>query len=145
MRSCKRLYTAALHRFRPGPASDSLLVRPIQQLAQDVQTFDNEVVDRLVGLREQASAVSSTPNGEGHNGAASGKGIIHGSGRFGSVLERLADLLCGFEERLVLRGGSEGMQAGIKHLRALLLQIENLLAQPRYLILLIVATLVAIL
>jgi hypothetical protein len=145
LRGSKRLYTAALHRFWLDAAGDSLLVRPIRQLGQDIQTFDNEVVNRLVGLPEQASAVSSTLDGKKHEGTTPAKGITRANGLLGSVLEGLADLLYWFEERLVLRGGGEGLQTVIRHLGAILLQIESLLAQPRYLFLLILATLVVIL
>jgi hypothetical protein len=61
------------------------------------------------------------------------------------MLEWLADLLHWFEERLVLRGGGDGLQAGIEHLGGRLLQIESLLSRPRYLLLFIMATLVVIL
>jgi len=145
LRGRERLYTAALQRFWLDPAADSLLVRPTRQLAQDIQTFDDEVVNRLVGLPDQASALSSVTDRKERKRGARDAGITHASGLLGFLLESLADLLHWFEERLVLRGGGEGLEAGIRRLGAYLVQIESLLARPRYLLLLIMATLVVIL
>ncbi|MCG6862217.1 MAG: hypothetical protein LJE70_13220 [Chromatiaceae bacterium] len=145
LRGRKRLYTAALQRFWLDPAADALLVRPTRQLAQDIQAFDDEVVNRLVGLPDQAKALSSTADRGEHKPGTPDEGITQASGLLGSLLESLADLLYWFEKRLVLRGGGEGLEAGIRHLGSYLLQIESLLSQPRYLLLLIMATLVVIL
>jgi hypothetical protein len=60
-------------------------------------------------------------------------------------MDWLANRLSWFEERLVLRGGGEGLQAGIRRLSGYLKGIEELLSRPRYLLLLIMATLVVIL
>ena len=53
------LYTAALQRFWIEPIADWLLVKPTRSLAHDVQTFDQHVVNRLVGLPGSIGAVSS--------------------------------------------------------------------------------------
>jgi len=53
------LYTASLQRFWLDNLADWLLVRPTRALAQDTQAFDQQVVNRLVGLPGSASAVSS--------------------------------------------------------------------------------------
>jgi len=139
------LYNAALQRFWLDPATDWLLVQPTQQLARDVQTFDDEVVDRLAGLPAQTNAMSSISNKDGREGSVSFRWVSPVSGLLGILLDSLADLLHWIEQRLVLRGGGEGLQAGIRHLGSFLLQIEHLLSQPRYLLLLIMATLVVIL
>jgi hypothetical protein len=60
-------------------------------------------------------------------------------------MDWLASLLYWLEEHLVLKGGGEGLQAGIRLLGAYLQTIESLLSMPRYLFLLIAATLVVIL
>jgi len=145
LRDRKRLYNAALQRFWLDPAADALLVRPTRQLARDIQAFDDQVVDRLVGLPDQTSALSSMEDRGGRGPGTQAKGVTQASGLLGSLLESLADLLYWFEERLVLRGGGEGLEAGIRHLGGYLQQIEDLLSRPRYLLLLIMATLVVIL
>jgi hypothetical protein len=67
------------------------------------------------------------------------------TGLAGRVMSWLADLLYWFESRLVLRGGGEGLLKNLRRVGRLLLQIERLLAEPRYLIVLIVITFVVIL
>ena len=140
----RRLYTAALQRFWLDPIADWLLVRPTSQLARDVQAFDDEVVDRLVGLPSVGAVASTADSEQGQKGLTDERGTA-GRGILGSTMEWLANLLHWFEERLVLKGGGEGLLAGLRQLGGYLQQIEELLSMPRYLILLIVATFVVIL
>jgi hypothetical protein len=60
-------------------------------------------------------------------------------------METVAGLLHWFEEHLVLKGGDKGILNLIERLGGSLEKIEDLLSQPRYLILLILATMVVIL
>lgn len=145
LRERKRLYTASLQRFWLDPASDWLLLRPTEQLARDIQAFDDEVVNRLVGLPDQDSALSSLTEWEERKEGDPKKSIAHARGLVGSILAWLANLLYWFEEHLVLQGGGEGLHKGLHFLGSYLLQIEELLSRPRYLLLLIMATLVVIL
>ena len=62
----------------------------------------------------------------------------------GNLLQWIASSLYWFEERLVLRSGGEGLLKGINFLGRYIQQIENLLSNPRYLLLLIMATFVVI-
>jgi len=145
LQSRKRLYTAALQRFWLDPAADWLLAHPAKQLAQDIQAFDDEVVNELTGLPAQASAVSSLADWEERKAGAKSETPFRASGLLGSTMDWLASLLYWLEEHLVLKGGGEGLQAGIRLLGAYLQTIESLLSMPRYLFLLIAATLVVIL
>ncbi len=135
-----RLYNAAMQGFWLDPASDALLTRTTQAMARDLQTFDDQVVNRLVGLPSQARALASIET-EGDEAG----GFTRVGGLLGSLLEGLASGLHWFEERLVLRGGGEGLLGVIQVLGGYLQQVEDLLARPRYLMLLIMATLVVIL
>jgi len=139
------LYTAALQRFWLDPATDWLLVRPTQQLARDVQAFDDQVVSRLAGVPTQTSAGSSLADLASHKLGTRAQPLSRAGGLLGTGMEWLANLLYWFEERLVLRGGGEGLQRGIRHLGGYLERIEEMLGRPRYLLLLIMATLVVIL
>ncbi len=142
----RRLYNAALQGFWLDPAADALLTRPTLGLARDLQAFDDQVVHRLVGLPDQAQALSSVADWEarrGHGGAA--RGLARAPGLLGGVMEWLAGALYWFEERLVLSGGGEGLQRVLRLLGGYLLQVDELLTRPRYLMLLIMATLVVIL
>lgn len=142
------LYTAALQRFWLDPFADWLLVRPTEALARDLRAFDDQVVARAIGLPDQASALSSLAGWESPQRAGvpgSDAGLVHGRGILGRVLERTARLLHWFEEHLVLKGGGEGLLNAIARLGTLLNRVEGLLSQPRYLVLLILATFVVIL
>ena len=143
------LYNAALQRFWLDPLADWLLVRPTRYLARDVQNLDEQVVSRAVGLPAQDSELSAL-SGCG----VSGKGayvnlaegdIVGGRGILGRILEWAASVLHWFEEHLVLRGGGEGLVRAIQRIGAFAMQIEELLSQPRYLLLLIMATFAVIL
>ena len=59
-------------------------------------------------------------------------------------MQGLADILFWFEEHLVLKSGGEGLLKLLAIIGHYLLQIEVLLSQPRYLILLIMATFMVI-
>ena len=142
----ERLRTAALNRFWLEPITDWLLVRPTHALARDVDRFDETVVSRMVGLPEQEHAVSSLSDWEAQK-RLGGTGEVMGQGRglLGRAMEWLANMLHWFEERLVLRGGGEGLMNTLRHLGRYALRIERLLESPRYLMLLIMATFVVIL
>jgi NADH:ubiquinone oxidoreductase subunit 5 (subunit L)/multisubunit Na+/H+ antiporter MnhA subunit len=145
------LYTAGLRRFWLDSLADWLLVRPTQALAQDAQSFDYQVVNRLVGLPGSASAVSSLAQWEEIKSTQAGRvsgdsgDIGRGRGVVGRLMEAVAAALHWFEEHLVLKGGDEGIFYLVQRLGHGLIKIETLLSEPRYLILLIVITFVVIL
>ncbi len=143
------LYTTALHRFWLDHLTDWLFTKPTRSLARDVEEFDEHIVNRMVGLPVSASAISSLAQWDAERRSGSmvegDSGIVaHGRGLLGRFMGWLASLLYWFEERLVLRGGSEGLLAAIEHLGVYVKQVEELLSRPRYLLLLIMATLVVI-
>jgi len=144
----RRLHTAALQRFWLDPFADWLLVRPTASMARDVRAFDELVVTRAVGLPAQASAISSLAAWEAQKGeyANLAEGDIgRGRGVLGRLLEWAASVLHWFEEQLVLKGGGEGLVEAISRTGVLLNRVEALLSQPRYLLLLIMATFAVIL
>lgn len=143
-----RLYQAALQRFYLDPITDTLLVRPILSLARDIQYFDEQVVTRVVGLPAYTRSVSSLAQWEAMKQRATEsdeRGAGPATGVAGRLMTWLADQLHWFESRLVLRGGGEVLTRNLSRVGRLLLQIETLLSEPRYLIALIVMTFVVIL
>lgn len=138
----QKLYTAALQRFWLEHLSDWLLVRPTQQLARDVRNLDDNVVSRLVGLPESAVVPAfMVASGEEMNQDR----IVRGSGLAGAFLEWIALKLHRFESRLLFQGGDSRLNRMLALIGSYLLAMEGLLSQPRYLLLLIMATLVVIL
>jgi NADH:ubiquinone oxidoreductase subunit 5 (subunit L)/multisubunit Na+/H+ antiporter MnhA subunit len=139
------LYTAALQRFWLDPISDWLLVRPVSQLADDVRAFDERVVERLVGLPAETSALATLSDLEAQRQGDAGDPLAPGRGLLGGLMEWAAAWLHWFEERLVLHGGGEQLKGLLAELAQGLMRMEDLLGRPRYLLLLILGTLVAIL
>ncbi len=131
------LYNAALRRFWLDPISDAVLVKPTCSLATDLQNFDERVVNRMVGL-PMASRGAETGSHDSPGLIGQGRGVV------GRLMESLARALHWFEEHLILKGGGEGLIAGIQHVGKYIQQVEILLSQPRYLILVIAVTFVVI-
>lgn len=129
------LYNAALRRFWLDQISDATLLKPTRSLAVDVQNFDEYVVNRMIGLPNKHALLSTvgTPGNIGQ-----------GRGAIGRLMEVVARALHWFENQLILKGGGEGLIAGIQHLGKYMQQVEALLSQPRYLILLVAVTFVVV-
>ena len=143
------LYTASLQRFWLDHLADWLLVRPVKSIAHDTDRFDELIVNRLVGLPEQTTAITSIVDWEEKKSTASAdesdkKQVTRAHGVAGKIMEGLADMLYWFEEHLVLKGSGDGLLKLLRLIGRYLLQIEVLLSHPRYLILLIMATFVVI-
>ncbi len=145
------LYTAALQRFWIEHMTDWLLVRPTEALARDTQAFDQQVVNRLVGLPGSIGAVSSLAQWEKQKHARSMQldgdsgDIGKGQGAAGKLMEWIASILHWFEEHLVLQGGEEGIQRILLHAGSVLVKVDELLSRPRYLLLMLLVTFVVIL
>lgn len=132
----QRLYTAALQRFWLETLTDRLLTQPTRALARDMQAIDENVVSRLVGMPEAQRAAELL---------AEDRQVVRGRGLAGGMLVWVADRLDRFEQRLVLQGGEGRLGQGLARLGDWLKFVEGLLEQPRYLLVLIMATVVVIL
>ncbi|MCU7923853.1 MAG: hypothetical protein KZQ88_14280 [Candidatus Thiodiazotropha sp. (ex Dulcina madagascariensis)] len=142
------LHRAALQRFWVDPLSDALLVRPTVSLARDIQYFDEQVITRVVGLPAYTRSVSSLSQWEAlkqRTAVADSASAGYGTGVAGKAMTWLANALYWFESHLVLHGGGEGLLKNLHRIGGLLERVEQLLTEPRYLIVLIVATFVVIL
>ncbi len=130
-----RLYTAALQRFWLEPLADRLLTRPTQALARDARALDENVISRMVGL----------PAGQRAAALLGDNSVIAGRGLAGRTLAWVADHFDRFEQHLLLQGGGGRLGAGLHQLGQIFKQVEALLEQPRYLLLMVMATLAVIL
>jgi hypothetical protein len=133
---CHRLYTAALQRFWLEPLTDRLLTQPTLALARDMRALDETVVSRLLGMPATQRAAELLAGREE---------VVKGRGVLGGLLAWTAERLNRFEDRLVLHGGGGRLAQGLARLGYGLRLIEELLEQPRYLLVLIMATMVVIL
>lgn len=141
------LYTAALQRFWLDGMADSLLTKPTQALANEIQIFDEQVVDRVTGMPSHSNMLSTLFHWEARQqGKLTLRNEIgQGSGLFGSSLQWLATHLQRLEEGLILKGSGEGLMKAMNFLGKYLELIDELLMQPRYLLVLIMATFVVVL
>ncbi|MEQ1661733.1 MAG: proton-conducting transporter membrane subunit [Thiobacillus sp.] len=135
LRRRPRLYNAALNGFWLEALSDRLMTRPTLSMARDMRAIDENVVSRLAGMSEGQRAAALLGEEE----------VVKGRGVAGALLEWLGEHLQRFEQHLVLQGGGGKLGAGIARLGSWLQLIESLLEQPRYLILMVMATMAVIL
>lgn len=131
------LYTAALQRFWVDHLTQALLARPAARIGADMRDFDERVLSHLVGMpRRQAPAVED---------AATGDDVIRAHGLAGRMLLWIAEKLQRFETHLILRGGGGPMSDALREVGRAFRVVEDLLEQPRYLLLAVAATFVVIL
>lgn len=141
-----RLFNAALQRLWLDNIIDWIAVRPTGLFAQDLNHFDESIVNRIVGLPGQVDAISSlTEYEERKRGLVNPEAaVISGSGLMGVLMEKIANGLYWFEESLVLKGSGDGLINVLQKVGAYLIRIDYLLSRPRYLWLFIMLTLLVI-
>ena len=104
-----------------------------------MRRLDETVIDRLVGTPRQPG-----PAGEGLAGLmAAGK--IAGHGLAGRLLTRIAEQFEQIEKSLLLQSGGGAAVRLLRRAGDALLVVEALFEQPRYLMLMVMATFVVIL
>jgi len=130
------LYRAALQRFWLDSLTDALLVRPTLNIARDVRAIDETVVSRMVGLPTDTLTEALSSDADR---------VVRGHGLAGALLAWAGGQCDRFESRLILQPGGGRMGAWVGRLGVLFQAVESLLERPRYLLLLIMATLVVIL
>lgn len=138
------LHQAALNGFWLEAIGNRLLVRPTLALSQDLQDFDDKVVRRIVGQPAELATTSSLAQWE-HEKRAPRTRQQEARGLAGRLLEALAELLYRFEQQLLLKGSGRGFKKAFLHFGRFLLRLDQLLGQPRYLLLMFMVGLVIIL
>ena len=140
------LFNAALHRLWLDNIIDWIAVRPAELFAQDLNHFDERIVNRMVGLPGQIDAISSlTEYEERKRGLVNPEAaLITGSGVMGVLMQKIANGLHWFEESLVLKGSGDGLINVLQKVGGYLIRIDYLLSRPRYLWLFILLTLLVV-
>lgn len=140
------LYTASLQRFWLEQIGHQILIKPISRFAADLNVFDRRVVEQIVGLPAPAMrGLSALAEREEHR---LGAGYAANGRRLGGLPGIVTDLFASafhwFEERLVLQGMGMDLVTLGRHLGMRLNRLESsVLAQPRYLVLFLLFTLLA--
>ncbi len=127
------LFGAALARFWLDPLAQAALLRPLKKIGEDARMLDERVLAPMIGMPETARAASVEDE------------VIRGRGLAGRLLAWLAGRLQRFETHLVMRGGGGPMLELLKRTGGYFRAAEELLEQPRYLLLLVIATFIVIL
>ena len=140
------LFNAALHRLWLDNIIDWIAARPAGMFAQDLNQFDERIVNRMVGLPGQIDSISSLTDYEQRKrGLVNAEATITtGRGVFGALMEKIANVLYWFEESLVLKGSGDGLINVLQKVGAYLVRIDYLLSRPRYLWLFILLTVLVV-
>ena len=140
------LFNAALHRMWLDNIIDWIAVKPTTLFAQDLNHFDERIVNRMVGLPGQIDAITSLTNYEERKRGLVDPDVslIAGRGALGSLMEKIANVLYWFEESLVLKGSGDGLINVLRSVGSYLIRIDYLFSRPRYLWLIILLTVLVI-
>lgn len=140
------LFNAALHRMWLDNLIDWAVVKPTGLIAQELNHFDERIVNRTVGLPDQIDSISSLTNYEERKrGLVNPEtSLLKGRGFFGTMMEKIANVLYWFEESLVLKGSGDGLVSVLQKVGAYLIRIDYLFSKPRYLWLIILLTLLVV-
>jgi NADH:ubiquinone oxidoreductase subunit 5 (subunit L)/multisubunit Na+/H+ antiporter MnhA subunit len=140
------LFVASLQRFWVEQITDWVLVKPVRHLAHDLSYFDDNIVDRLMGIPAPAISVASSlaqleERSLGARLENGGNTFTSGTGLINMLADWIAGLVHWFEDRLVLQGiGKDTLHVG-RELGHLANKFETLVLRPRYLVLLVFITL----
>lgn len=141
------LFVASLQRFWIEQITDWVLVKPIRYLAHDLSYFDDNIVDRIMGVSAPALTEASTlAQKEEQHLAARLSGddastFAKSTGLIGAIVGWAAQLIQWFEDRFVIQGiGKDAINFG-RNIGHLANKFELLVLKPRYLMLLVFITL----
>jgi len=127
------LYTAAMQRFWLDKLAIGLLVKPTLSFSQDVRGLEENFIDRLLGEPGKGKSVHAE------------RPLVMADGLPGRALARVSELLEQLENHLLLRGRGGAAEQLLRRAGNYLRIVENLLEQPRYLMMAVMATFVVIL
>lgn len=140
------LFVAALQRFWVEQITDWTLVKPVRHLAKDLSYFDDNVIDRLIGIPAPAINTASSlaqleERALGARLESSDAHFTSGTGLVASVTSRFAGMVHWFEDRFVLQGISKDSLHVGRELGHWANKFETQVLRPRYLVLLVFITL----
>lgn len=140
-------FGAAVHRFWLESLCERSIALPVRQLAAEFERFEREIVEPAIGYPSVAGAsIESLADWEARRsrGGPARDGGRSTIGIGGLIAHRLAAGAYWFEDRLILRGfGTELWQAA-RQIGHRMGRIESLLLRPRYLVLLVLLSLLSV-
>ena len=133
LRQNQLLYTAAQQHFWLDKLGHALLVQPTESFAHDLRSLEENFIDHAIG--EPGHGQPIDPESP----------LIRADGLPGRLLAASAGALQQIENRLLLRGRGGAAELLLRRVGGYLQTLENLLEQPRYLMMAVMATFVVIL
>ncbi|HEX6734254.1 MAG TPA: proton-conducting transporter membrane subunit [Azonexus sp.] len=133
LRDNQLLYTLALQRGWLDKLSWELLARPTIAFARDVRNLEEHFLDPAIGEPGRGQAVDPE------------RPLVRADGLPGRLLAATSQRLQAIESRLLLQGRGGAAERLLRQLGDYLRTLENLLEQPRYLMMAVMATFVVIL
>jgi len=133
LRRNQLLYTAAQQHFWLDKVGHTLLVEPTESFARDLRRLEEGFIDHAIGEPGHGQPIDAEHP------------LILADGLPGRVLAASAEALQRMENRLLLRGRGGMAEQLLHRLGSYLQTLENLLEQPRYLMMAVMATFVVIL
>ncbi len=124
-----------------------LIIQPVERFASDLRIFDSKVINRIIGLPsiQKARDYSAYAGDQRASESAFAESIGKGQGIAGHLVQEFTSALYWFEEKLILNGGGEQLIKLMRKAGAVLTQLESLLSQPRYLLLIMITILAMVL
>ena len=133
LRRNQLLYTAAQQHFWLDKLGQALFVQPTESFARDLHRLEEHFIDHAIGE-------------PGHGQPVAAKlPLIRADGLPGRLLAASAEVLQKIENHLLLRGRGGIAEQLLHRLGGYLQTLENLLEEPRYLMMAVMATFVVIL
>lgn len=133
LRRNQLLYTAAQQHFWLDKVGHTLLLEPTESFARDLRRLEEEFIDHAIGEPGRGQPIDAEHP------------LIFADGLPGRMLAASAEALQRLENRLLLRGRGGVAEQLLQRLGSYLQTLENLLEQPRYLMMAVMATFVVIL
>lgn len=127
------IYTAAQQHFWLDKLGQTLLVEPTESFAHDLRNLEENFIDHAIGEPGHGQPIDATSP------------LILVDGLPGRLLAASAGILQQIENRLLLRGRGSSAELLLHRFGSYLNTLENLLEQPRYLMMAVMATFVVIL
>lgn len=143
LREVRYFFVVSLQRFWLEQINDWALVRPLRRLAHDLSYFDDNVIDKIMGvpvpamnvasklaLLEESALAPEIPHNQ----------LILGTGVVGKLMGWIGGFVHWFEDRLVLEGITKDTIHAGRALGHLANKFEIMILRPRYLVLFVFIT-----
>ncbi len=139
----RRLFITSLQRLWVDQVTNWALVKPVRRLARDLSYFDDNIIDKMMGVPVPAMNMAVQFAEMETQVLAPGvdqNRLVGKTGLIGMFVGALAGLIHQFEERLVLQGVAKDSLHAARLLGYFANKFEIMVLRPRYLVLFVFIT-----